>query len=73
MKVKGKEMDYNKSWFSTQPIINPRKVAFVNSDEVFPLNENEDSVHDIKIEELKKQADPYDKEYEEEGSKEEEN
>ena len=29
MKGKGKELDYNKVWFTTQPIINPRNVAFL--------------------------------------------
>ena len=67
MKGKGKEMDYNKGRFPTQPAINPRNVAFLNSDEVSPLDENEGSVQAIsKLRSGKQLDDPYDKEYEEE-------
>ena len=73
MKGKGKEMDYNKGRFPTQPVINPRNVAFLDSDEISPLDKNEGSVQAIsQLRSGKQLADPYDKEYEGEGSKEEE-
>ena len=71
MKGKGKEMDYNKGWFPTQPVINPRNVAFLDSDEISPLDKNENIVQAIsQLRRRKQLADPYDKEYEGEGSKE---
>ena len=45
MKGKVKEMDYNKGRFPTQPDIS--NVAFLDSDEISPLDKNEDSVQAI--------------------------
>ena len=62
-KGKGKEMDYNKGRFPTQPVINPRNVAFLDSDEISPLDKNEGSVQAIsQLRSEKQLADPYDKE-----------
>ena len=73
MKGKGKEMDYNKGQFPTQPVINPRNVAFLDSNEISLLDKNESSVQAIsQLRSGKQLADPYDKEYEGEGSKEKE-
>ena len=47
IKGEGKEMDYNECRFPTQPAINPCNVAFLNYDEVSPLDENEGSVQAI--------------------------
>ena len=72
-KIKGKEMNYNKCLLATQPVINPRNVAFLDSDKISPLDENEGSVQAISQLRIGKQLGaPYDKEYEGDGSKEKE-
>ena len=73
MKGKVKEMNYNNGRFPTQPIINPHNVAFLGFDEISPLDKNEGSVEAIsQLGSGKQLADTYHKEYEGEGSKEEE-
>ena len=42
---KGKETNYNKGTFPTQPPINPHNVGFLDSDENFPFDKNKDKKH----------------------------
>ena len=66
-------MDYNKRLFPTQPVFNPHNVAFLDSDEISPLDETEGSVQAIsQLRSGKLLYAPYDKEYEGDGSKEKE-
>ena len=47
MKDKGKEMDYTKIQFPTQPLINLRNVVFHDSNQISHLDRNEVSVKAI--------------------------
>ena len=47
MKDKGKEMDYPKRKFPTQPLINPHNVVFLDSNQISHLDRNEGSVQAI--------------------------